>query len=276
MAVPLRSPDEIEKLAAAADLAWRAVHAAASALRPGVATLELAERAERCILDAGAVPIFKGYGESHGRPPFPSAACISANDEALHGIPGERVLLAGDIVKIDVGLRLEGWCADTASTFVVPADLLPSDLPPSDLPPADHPPADHPLLASCRGALELALSMMSPGRRWSEVVRAVGEFAQARGAALVAGYDGHGIGRKLHEPPRLPLVLGASGRPPEDEDFTLWPGMVVTVEPTMTLGKPQVHEAANRWTVLTDDASHAAHEERMVAITRHGPRRLCG
>lgn len=261
MAVPLRSPDEIERLAAAADLAWRAVRAAASVLRPGVTTLGLAEHAERCILDAGAVPIFRGYGASHGRPPFPGAACISVNDEALHGIPGERAVLAGDVVKIDVGLRLEGWCADTASTFVVGAD---------------QDGIDHPLLASCRGALELALSMMLPGRRWSEVARAVGAFVEARGTALVTGYDGHGIGRELHEPPRLPLVLGASGRRPEDEDFTLWPGMVVTVEPTMTLGRPRVHESANRWTVLTDDASLAAHEERMVAITRHGPRRLCG
>lgn len=258
--------DAIERAGAAVALA---LDAASAAVRAGATTAEL-DRAARAALEAaGAEPTFVGYPNPAGGPAFPAAACVSVANEAVHGIPGTRVLRAGELVKIDVGARIDGWCADAAVSVVVPG--------------AERAGADA-FVADAWETLHAGIARMQPGCAWSDVAAAMQRVAFERGHGVVDGWHGHGIGRAAHEAPQAPSLVTPGLR--ERRDFTLLPGMVLAVEPILVMGARgtadsagnathvPVEVASDGWTVRAAEGLVVAHVEHTVAVTRHGPRIL--
>ena len=227
---------------------------------PGVCTAELGEIVRRAIARCGGRAVFDGYTPAGARSPFPGPACICVNEQALHTPPGSRVLCAGDIVTVDVGVELDGWHGDVAETFIVPGGSA----------------ASCSLLRACRATVAAGVRACGPGVRWSKVARAVRTAAARHGLAILGEYAGHGIGRRLHEPPRV----GYAVRPGEPGDFLLLPGMVFTIEPVLVAPPGGVVIGPDGWTVSTADGSFACHVERMIHITRTGTsilgQRVCG
>jgi len=255
MAIPIKSPAEIDAMARAAKVAWRIVGEGLDAARAGVTTAEIDDLVTRRIADAGALPIFQGY-RMGASPAFPASCCICLNEEVVHGIPGPRLLRDGDLLTVDVGLSIEGWCADAASSRVVGEN------------------ADEAVLAmvgEVRAAVDDACAAMATGVRWSSIVEILETRAAAGGWRLVPSFPGHGIGRSLHEPPKAWTAPDGERAP---RDFVLRPGMVLTLEPIAVLGEPEIVGLDDGWTVVTRDRAWACHEERMIAITRGGPRAL--
>ena len=246
MPIPIRSRSEIDQMRAAGALLRRILGRASEACVPGIATREIDSLVRRLIAEAGAEPAVEGATRATA---FPGACSICVNEEAIHGVPGPRIVRAGDVVTIDIALRSAGWCADAAVAIAVP--------------PAS--PDAARLVKAAGRAAALAASAMLPGRRWSEVTEVFREAASGSGCDLITGWAGHGIGRKPHDPPALPPQPSAA------EDLTLRPGMVLTVEPILTLGRPETVELDDGFTVCTADRSWACYEERTVAVTRHGP-----
>ncbi|MCA9309893.1 MAG: type I methionyl aminopeptidase [Phycisphaerales bacterium] len=268
-AITRRTPAEIEAIRSAGALAAAILTDLRAAAAPGLTTAYLDERAHQAMRAAGAEPLFLGYSQGVARP-FPATTCISTNDEIVHGIPGERELRPGDLVSVDVGLRLDGWCADTATTFIV-GDV------------AAAPAQAQALIEETRQVLAMAIALIRPGRRWSEIGAALESRAGSSAFGIVTEYVGHGIGRTLHEPPKAPAyATGFSGF-----DFELESGMVLAVEPMLTGGRgpgaagavgedglpswrSRVKLCADGWTVATADGSLACHEEHTVAVTDEG------
>lgn len=269
--ITLKSADEIAALRRAGRVAALALDAAVHACVSGVTTAELNSVASKEILRHGATPLFRGYKQGSS-PAYPADSCISVNEEVVHGVPGARRLSPGDVVSIDLGIGLDGWCADAATTFVLPLE---------------HPEwCDHAtrerfervsrMVGDTRGLLTLAARRLRPGARWSEIALELERRAIELGYAIVTEYVGHGIGRELHEPPRVPAYrTGFVG-----EDFIVQPGMVLAVEPMLALSsrepsaegfrKARVRLLKDGWTVVTADGAPACHEEHMVAITEEG------
>lgn len=262
MAIPIKSPDEIDAMRAAGRVLWRILGEVLNLCRLGTSSRDLNAAAHNAIRAAGAEPILLGYTQ-HGLPPFPGASCICINEEALHAPPSPRILRAGDIVTVDIALRIGGWCADAARSSIVPGD-------PGAAPPGATPESIGRLLGATRRAIDAAIAAMAPGARWSAVAQAVGAIASSDGFSLIPAYSGHGIGRVLHEPPRAWSARHPDPDRPE-RDFILRPGMVVTVEPILTSGRPETIVLDDGWTVLTADRAPVCHEERTIAITRGGP-----
>ncbi len=223
-------------------------------------TAELGEIVRRALALHGGRAAFEGYSPAGSSSPFPGTACVCVNEQALHAPPGSRVLCAGDIVTVDVGVELDGWYGDVAETFVVPG--------------GDG--GACPMLRACRAVVAAAVRACGPGVRWSAVARAVRSSAARYDLTVLAEYTGHGIGRRLHEPPRA----GYAVRPGDADDFLLLPGMVLTIEPVLVSPPGGVLVGQDGWTVRTADGSWACHVERMIHITRTGAsilgRRVCG
>ncbi|MCC5785198.1 MAG: type I methionyl aminopeptidase [Phycisphaerales bacterium] len=259
MAIPIRSPREVDAIGVAADALGEILAEVRAACVPGATGIELDALAALLIQDAGAQPLFKGVVGRVGVPPFPGVSCICINEQVVHGVPSGRPIREGDLVTIDIGLTLGGWCADMAASVMVGECSLQNTR----------------LAHAADKAAELATGLIAPGVRWSGVARAMREIASEAGLGVVPGYIGHGIGRSLHEPPRLPL-LSVTGGDLEgtDEDLVFRPGMVVSVEPTFALGDPRVRTLDDGWTVVTADGAPACHEERMLAVTAEGCRVL--
>ncbi len=260
----LRTEAELAQMRTAGALVAKCLEKARAACRPGVTTLELDAIVRETIGAGGGKVLFEGYRQG-ASPPFPGACCVSVNDEVVHGIPGERVIEAGDLVTIDVGIRMggdEGWCADSATTLLV-------DSPEG----ADSERAR--LLQTTERALARAIDMMSPGVRWSSIAMEIQRIADEAGFGVVEEYVGHGVGKALHEPPRAPAChpfdhLGTIA------DFELREGMTLAVEPILTLASPArtgrtaVRVRDDGWTVVTQDESVACHAEHTVAVTGSG------
>jgi methionyl aminopeptidase len=243
--IECRSRAELEKMRAAGRVVAQVLEAVAARVEPGVATLELEAVAEDAITRAGAEPAFKGY---HG---YPCVLCVSVNDEIIHGIPSERKLAAGDIVSIDVGVKLDGYYADSATTVAL-APVAPE--------------ADR-LLQVTREALEKGIEQARAGGYLEDISAAVQRHVEAAGFNVVREFVGHGIGTKLHEEPQVPnYVVAGRGRATK-----LAPGMVLAIEPMVTTGSPAVKMRPDRWTAVTADGSRAAHFEHTVAVTENGP-----
>lgn len=250
--INLRSPREIERMRPAGRIVWEAHQAAASLVRPGVTTAELDQAVEDVFRRYEAEPLFKGVP---GPMPFPAATCISVNEEVVHGIPGTRALAAGDIVSLDTGCRVDGWCGDAAVTHAVePID-----------------PEARRLLDVTSQVLRLAVQKLGVCSRWSEVAGAMQEFVQGHGFSVVTAFCGHGIGRDLHELPQAPNCPSASA-----DDFLIKPGLVLAVEPMVNAGRPEVRCLEDGWTQVADDGSLSAHFEHTIAITDAGPQVLTG
>lgn len=252
--VALRSRRDIAGLNRAARLAWTAVRAGIGVGRAGLTTAEVEGAVREAILAGGGRPAFDGYRPPGARTAFTGAACISVNDEAVHARPGGRVLQPGDLVTIDAGVELDGWFGDVAESVVLRGG---------------DPHAER-LLRGCRRAVGAGVRACGPGVWWSIVARAVRAAAAVEGFMVLPGFAGHGVGRSLHEAPRA----GYGARAGDRGDFTLMPGMVLTVEPIVVAPPGSVEHAADGWTVRTSDGSPACHVERMVAITRRGSRVL--
>jgi methionyl aminopeptidase len=212
--------------------------------KSGTSTLEIDEAVEAFIREQGAKPAFKGYRG------FPATVCISINEEVVHGIPSaRRRLKEGDIVGFDLGCIVEGYYADCAVT----------------LPIGEIPPAVQKLVDVTRESLELAIQECRPDRRLSDVSHAVQHHVEAHGFGVVRAFVGHGIGRALHEEPQVPN-FGEPGRGPR-----LRPGMVLAIEPMVTMGNYEVRILEDGWTAVTTDGSLAAHFEHTIAVTESGP-----
>lgn len=256
--ITIYSADEIRAIERAAVVQRAILRSLADATRPGVRTAELETLARTLIEESGAEALFEGYRQGNS-PPFPSPVCVSVNDEVVHGIPGERVIEAGDLVSIDVGIRLDGWCADSGTSVI--AGGVPGEG------------AD--LVAATRRVLDFAIESVRVGVRWSAVARELERVTHELGFGIVTQYVGHGIGRELHEPPKVPAFWeGFHG-----SDFTLEEGQVLAIEPILTLaaGRPgpaKIRLARDGWTVTTEGGVLAAHEERMIVVERGGARTL--
>jgi methionyl aminopeptidase len=229
-----RSPGELDAMAAAGSVVAAALKAVHEAARPGMSTLDLDNIAESVIRDAGATPSFLGY---HG---FPASICSSVNDRVVHGIPAAtEVLAAGDLVSIDCGAILDGWHGDSAMTFGIGAVIG----------------ADESLSAATKESMEAGIAAMVPGNRLTDVSHAIESGTRAaekrydRRFGIVAGYGGHGIGRRMHMDPFLPNE-GQPGRGPY-----LVAGSVLAIEPMLTLGTSKTVVLADEWTVVTEDGS---------------------
>jgi methionyl aminopeptidase len=242
--IAIRSRDEIARIREACRVVHDILRELAAAAVPGTTTADLDRLAEARTRDRGAEPAFLGY---HG---YPASVCISVNDEVVHGIPSpRRVLQEGDIVGLDFGVVLGGWYGDSAIT--VPVGRVA--------------PLAERLLEVTAGALAAAVDAARPDRRVGDVGAAVQAHVEPRGFSVVRDFVGHGIGRRLHEPPQVPNfgVPGTGAR--------LRPGMVLALEPMVNAGRFEVETLDDGWTAVTQDGSLSAHFEHTVAITEDGP-----
>lgn len=239
-----KSPPEMEKMRTAGRIVAGTIDRVLAAVRPGISTADLDGVAEEEIHLRAATPSFKGYKG------FPASICASLNDEVVHGIPSpKRMLKVGDILSLDFGAIWEGYHADSAVTVFV----------------GEPPSAEaEKLVRVTEEALEAAISQVRPGGRLSDISHAVEQVVEGAGFSVVREYVGHGIGRSLHEDPQIPNY-GPPGRGPE-----LRPGLVLAVEPMVTMGDWPTRVLADDWTVVTADGSLAAHFEHTIAVTDDG------
>jgi methionyl aminopeptidase len=238
-----KSPEEIEKMAAAGAIHARTMRIVEAKIREGVTTRELDEAAEKYIRSQGAVPSFKGYRG------FPGSICASPNAMVVHGIPGNYRLKRGDILSVDIGVTLDGWVADGACTFPVGPIT----------------PVAEKLLEVTEASLFDAVEQARPGNRLGDISWAVQSRVEEAGMSVVRTLVGHGVGREMHEDPQVPN-FGEPGRGPLLEE-----GMVLAIEPMVTAGRHAVRMGDDGWAIFSQDGSLAAHFEFTVAITADGP-----
>jgi methionyl aminopeptidase len=242
----IKTPDQVEQMAAAGVIQARCLKLLASKCRPGVTTAELDEAAERFITSQGAEPSFKGYRG------FPGSICASPNSMVVHGIPGPYELKRGDVISLDVGVTYDGWVADAAMT--VPVGPIG--------------PEARKLLDTTKSALFAGVAEAKPGNRLGDVSAAIQRTVEREDLSIIRTLVGHGIGRDMHEDPQIPNY-GEPGRGPELE-----PGMVLAIEPMVNVGTHLVRIGDDNWAVYSQDGSLAAHFEFTVAITEDGSRIL--
>ncbi|MGZ4345212.1 MAG: type I methionyl aminopeptidase [Solirubrobacteraceae bacterium] len=241
-----KSPEEVDRMAAAGAVLVKTLNLLAGKVRPGVTTRELDEAAEKFIRSQGAEPAFKGYRG------FPGSICASPNSMIVHGIPGPYKLARGDILSVDVGVVLDGWVADAARTFPVGTIS----------------PVAHKLLTTTEESLLIAVDKCRAGNHLGDVSHAIQEHVEGAGLSIVRSLVGHGIGRSMHEEPQIPNY----GKP--GTGIVLEEGMVLAIEPMVTAGRHAIRVADDHWSIYSQDGSLAAHFEFTIAITAAGPRIL--
>lgn len=253
----LRSSREIEQMRRAGLAVWQAHQLAAPVVRPGATTKEIDAVVEKFFDSIGAFSLFKHYPHNQkGKPPFPSVTCISVNEEVVHGIPGPRVLKEGDIVSIDTGCRIGGWCGDAAITHPV-GEVSPE--------------VKH-LLEVTEGVLNLAIELLGVHGRWSRIAAEMAKYVADHGFYTVECFVGHGIGQKMHEEPQVPNFVNKSLK--GSGDFAIKEGLVIAVEPMVNMGTKRVKAMPDHWTQSAADGKPSAHFEHTIAITSSGPRLL--
>ena len=238
-----RSPREIECMRQAGAIVAEVLERCRTLAVPGVTTEELDQKADALIRERNAIPLFKGYRG------YPKSICASVNEEVVHGIPGPRRLQAGDILSVDVGVRLGGYCADAAITAPV-GEVSEEAMR---------------LMQVCREALDRGIRTLTPGMRLSTLSEAIQKYVESQNCSVVRDYTGHGIGREMHEEPQVPNFVTKAVR-----DRVLPEGAVVAIEPMVNAGGFEVRRLENGWTVVTADHSLSAHFEHTVAITESG------
>ena len=242
--IVLKTGRELKVMREACRISAEALKLAGSAVEPGVTTAELDKIAEKYILSQGAVPNFKNYNG------YPATACISINNEVIHGIPSKkRVIQAGDIVSIDLGAKFEGYHGDNAATFAC----------------GDVSAEAKRLMDTTRESLYEGISAAVSGGRLGDIGVAIQQYVEKRGYSVVRQFVGHGIGTQLHEAPEVPN-FGTQGR-----GIRLMPGMTLAIEPMINVGHYDVKVMPDGWTVLTKDGSLSAHFEHTIVITPDGP-----
>jgi methionyl aminopeptidase len=235
---------------------WHALQIARLNVRVGVTTGEVEFSIAKFYEDVGAIPLFKGVP---GPVPFPAVNCISVNEEVVHGIPGKRKISEGDIVSVDTGCKINGWCGDSAVT--IPAGEI------SDV--------KRRLLNVTEQVLQIAIDEMPKCKMWHEIGVKMAAFAHKNGFSVVETLVGHGIGRKMHELPQVPNfyckdTIRSGG------DFEIRPGLVIAVEPMVNAGTKQVRVLNDHWTIITCDRRPSAHFEHTLAVTETGIKVLTG
>lgn len=240
--IKCKSQLEIEKMREAGRITAGALLAAEKVIEPGVTTKYVDSVIRKFIESHGAKPSFLNYAG------FPASACISINDQVIHGIPDDRKLLEGDIVKVDVGAYFKGFHGDSARTFF--CGTVSEDA--------------RKIEQVCRESFFAGMAAARPGARIGDISHAVQEYVESRGYSVVREYVGHGVGEKLHESPDVPNY-GKPGR-----GIRLSEGMTLAIEPMINAGRPEVYVLENDWTVVTRDHSLSAHYENTVAITADG------
>jgi len=238
-----KSPAELEKMRAANQLVARILDELAAMVAPGISTADLDRAAESRVRAAGAEPAFKGYRG------YPATLCASANEQVVHGIPNERPLGSGDIISLDMGVKLGGYYGDSAITVAV--GTVSEDV--------------KKLLRVTEEALEQGIAQVRVGGRISDIGHAIQRHVEAHGFSVVREFVGHGIGASLHEEPQI-ANYGEPGRGPRMAE-----GMTLAIEPMVNMGKPSVRVLEDHWTAVTKDGSLSAHFEHTVAVTKAGP-----
>lgn len=242
--IVLKTSRELQLMREACRISAMALKVAGEAVEPGVTTAEIDQIAYKLIKKMGAEPNFLNYNG------FPATACISVNNEVIHGIPNKsRVLKEGDIVSIDLGAKIHGYNGDNAATFAC----------------GEVSPEAQRLMDATRESLYEGIKQAKPGNRVGDIGSAVQRYVESRGYSVVREYVGHGVGARLHEDPSVPN-FGTPGR-----GVRLLPGMTLAIEPMINEGTHKVRTLADGWTVLTQDGKLSAHFEHSVAITPDGP-----
>jgi methionyl aminopeptidase len=254
--VQLKSVRELGLMRDAGRIVAQALDKVRQAVTPGVTTGELNRLVAEHFESVSAVPLFKGVPSSmKGKPSFPAVVCASINEQVVHGIPGSRVLKEGDVISIDTGCRLNGWCGDSAYTFAVGNISAEKQR----------------LLDVTRETLAIAIESMKTAKSWSVVAHEMELYVRRQGMSVIEQFVGHGIGQSMHEEPQVPNYVSESLR---KQDFLLEPGLVLAIEPMVALGTKNVRVLPDGWTVETTDRRAAAHFEHTVAMTADGPRIL--
>jgi methionyl aminopeptidase len=248
--ISIKNASEIALMREAGRVNHEALLAVRELLQPGITTADLNAAAEEILRKHGAFSPFLNYGH----PPFPASICVSINEQLVHGIPGKRKLLEGDIVSVDCGTVLEGFVGDSAFTAGV----------------GEIPPLARALIEVTEQALLVGIAMMRAGNTTGDVSAAIQQYVEAQGFNVVREYTGHGVGRKMHEGPQVPNY----GNP--GTGVPLRPGMTIALEPMVLVGTSRTRVLPNQWTVVSADGSLTAHQEHSVAITKGDPLILTG
>lgn len=250
--VILKSAREIELIRGAGRVVYQVLSRIEELARPGVTTGELNAVAEEMIGEVGGTALFKGVKSPQAKRSFPAALCTSVNEELVHGVPSDRKLVEGDILSVDCGVRLAGYCGDSART--IPIGEVSDE-------------TRH-LVDVTRRALDLAIEEMRPGRMWSEVATRIQNLVESEKLSVVRDFVGHGLGREMHEEPKVPNYWSARQR---QMDFELVTSMVLAVEPMVNMGTHLVDYGDEEgWVVVTRDRQYAAHFEHTLAVTGDG------
>jgi methionyl aminopeptidase len=245
----LKSAREIGLMREAGKIVAEALRLCREVAKPGVKTIEIDQAVEALYNRYGVAPLFKGYPGP--KVPFPAATCISVNEQVVHGIPGQRELKDGDLVKIDTACKRNGWCADAATTIMV----------------GNVSPERRRLVQVAEEVLQISMQEMGRRRWWSEVAGRMQRHAEDAGFTVVQHYVGHGIGRVMHENPQVPNFVSREMR---RADFRLEEGLVLAVEPMVNMGRSDVRTLPDHWTVVTRDGMPSVHVEHTCAITKEG------
>jgi len=252
MAINIRSKSEIEKMRKAGMVVRIALDKIEEYCKVGVTTAELDRIACEVAAEYGAQTLFKGVRSPYTIVPFPGAICASVNEQVVHGIPSQGVYLKdSDICSVDFGVRLNGYCGDSAKTIAVGKI--------SD--------GKRKLMDVTRNMLNLAIENIAPGIKWSEIAGMMQKMAEESGFSVVRDLVGHGIGTQMHEEPQVPNFVN---RYLLKNDIILEEGMVLAVEPMVNMGKSSVKTLNDGWTVVTRDAMPSAHFEHTIAVTKKG------
>ncbi len=251
MPIVIKTRREIEMMRRAGQIGCQILAMMREAVRPGVTTAELNAIAREHLAKTGAIGLSKNYPTYKSGEGYPAETCISVNEQVVHGIPNRRELREGDVVTLDLAPGMNGYCCDTATTVGV----------------GKVSPAVQKLLDVTKQTLFLAIENMKPGRKWSDIARLMQYNIEKNGFSVVREFVGHGIGRSMHEDPKVAnFVTGEQLR----GDFILRPGMTLAVEPMVVMGRRQVVMLEDGWTVVTKDGKSAAHYEHTVAVTEVG------
>ncbi len=243
MGIYLKSPKEIEKIRIAANIVSQTIDYITCLIKPKMTLVEIEKLCDNFIRKQNALPAFKGYRG------FPSAVCLSLNEEVVHGIPDHRVLKSGDLLKIDLGVYKDGYYADAAITIPI----------------GDINPKVQKLLSVTEQALYLGIEQAYAGNHVGDISATIQKFVESKGFSVVRELTGHGVGIELHEEPMIPNfgVLG--------EGIELKPGMTLAIEPMVNMGTYEVVTLKNNWTVVTKDGLPSAHFEHTILVTDDKP-----
>ena len=252
----LKSPREIGLMREAGRVVAKALDRVTQLAVPGITTADLDEAVASIFKEHDAIPLFRNYPNSKkGKPAFPACICASLNEAVVHGIPNRRALKSGDIVSIDTGCKVNGWCGDAAITLAI----------------GEVGPDARRLLDVTKETLELSIRAISRCKTWSEVASLMERYVRSQGMSVVEQFVGHGIGQTMHEEPQVPNFMTKDMK---KKDFRLEPGLVLAIEPMVALGTKNVDVLNDHWTVVTKDRRLSAHFEHTVALTVDGPRVL--